>query len=84
MLLLQRMFASAGVHTRTHVLPSKLRFMLVKGRRESRISRTTSVRASKDGSIRTNLDMCPGNHEGGTGRGGIWRRAGAIFKVAGE
>ena len=42
------------------------------------------MRASKDGSIRTNLDMCPGNHEDGTGRGGIWRRARAIFKVAGE
>jgi hypothetical protein len=41
--------------------------MLVKGRRESLISRTTSVRVSNAGSIRVNFIMCPGNHEGAMG-----------------
>lgn len=59
--------------------PSKVLLILVRGKRESLISRTTSVRESKDGSIRVNLIMCPGNHEGGTGKSGFWKRARAIF-----
>lgn len=56
--------------------PSNDLLMLVKGRRESLISMTTSVRVSREGSIRVNFIMCPGYHDGGAGsRGnGMWVR----------
>lgn len=45
--------------------------ILVSGRRESLISRTTSVLVRSAGSIRVNFIICPGNHDGGAGRVGI-------------
>jgi hypothetical protein len=50
--------------------PSRVLLILVKGSRESLISRTTFVLLSKAGSILVNFIMCPGNHEGGPGRAG--------------
>ena len=50
--------------------PSKLRLMLVSGKRESRSSSTTSVRRRRTGSWRRNCVMCPGYHDGGAGRAG--------------
>lgn len=52
--------------------------MLVRGSLESLISRTTSVRVRRAGSIRVNFCMCPGNHEGGAGSAGIIKFASAI------
>lgn len=51
--------------------PSKFLLILVRGRRESLISSTTSVFVSNAGSIPVNFIMCPGNQDGGAGRLGI-------------
>lgn len=51
-------------------LPSRLLLMLVRGRRESLSSRTTSVRDNSAGSCFVNRFMCPGNHDGGDGSAG--------------
>ena len=56
---------------RTMHAPSNVLFILVKGRRESLISRTTSVRVNNVGSIRVNFIICPGNHDGGAGNMGM-------------
>jgi hypothetical protein len=44
--------------------------MLVNGSRESRSSRTTSVRESNAGSILVNFVMWPGYHDGARGSNG--------------
>lgn len=51
-------------------LHSRLLFILVRGRRESLSSRTTSVRDSSAGSCFVNRFMCPGNHDGADGSAG--------------
>ena len=61
--------------------PSRVLLILVKGSRESLISRTTFVLLSKAGSILVNFIMCPGNHDGGLGRAGRWVKA--IFRTRG-
>jgi hypothetical protein len=58
------------VRSIVYYIPSSLRLILVKGSLESLISSTTSVRVRIPGSIRVNFIICPGNHEGGTGRFG--------------
>jgi hypothetical protein len=54
--------------------------MLVRGKRESRSSRTTSVRVRREGSMRVNFFMCPGNHDVGEGKAGITKFDKAIVK----
>lgn len=56
------------IDKQTKDLPSKFLLILVRGKRESRSSNTTSVRRRIAGSILANCVMWPGYHDGGTGR----------------
>lgn len=65
--------ANIGINRKRRIkisLPSKLLLMLVRGKRESLSSRTTSVRDSSAGSCFVKRFMCPGNHDGGEGSAG--------------
>jgi hypothetical protein len=59
-------------------LPSRVRLILVKGKRESLISSTTSVRVKKAGSCFVNFIIWPGNQDGGAGNRGLGIRERAI------
>lgn len=62
-------------------IPSNCLLMLVRGRRESLISSTMSVRLSKAGKILVNFRICPGNQDGGLGKAGIQMLVGGIMNT---
>lgn len=62
--------------------PSRVLLILVRGRRESLISSTTSVRVRKAGSCFVNFIIWPGNQDGGAGSRGFGIRARAMVAAS--